>query len=80
MRLIGITCPYCNASSIAYAGGSIFSDTFPGTVLDGGLDAVPSSGVTSAGISVARHTVYVEEGSQVFAYRPTSVLPRASGR
>lgn len=139
MSLLGVTCPYCNASSTAYASGSIFSDTFPGTivtsvsssggrlkwlslvgdgvhfesvstadgvvyttdglgfldafradngfpllrrslVLDGGLDALPPSGVTSDGIAVARHTVYVEEGSHVFAYRPKSLLPGLGGR
>jgi hypothetical protein len=134
MSTIGVTCPYCNASSTAYANGSIFSDTFPGTivtsitsaagslrwagvvgdgvhfesvstadgvvyttdglgfldafradnslpllrrslVLDGGLDALPPSGVTSDGVSIARDTVYLEEGSHVFAYRPKPLLP-----
>jgi hypothetical protein len=43
-------------------------------ILDGGLDAIPPSGTASNGVSIARHTVYVEEGGHVFAYRPKLLL------
>jgi outer membrane protein assembly factor BamB len=35
----------------------------------------PAVGVTSAGVAVARHTVFVEAGSSVVAYRSTTALP-----
>ena len=31
--MVGVTCSYCNASSSAYANGSIYNDTFPGTIV-----------------------------------------------
>jgi outer membrane protein assembly factor BamB len=33
------------------------------------------AGITSAGVAVARHTVFVEAGSGVVAYRSTTTLP-----
>ena len=39
---------------------------------NGGLDAIPPSGFASNGIAIARHTVYIEFGSHVVAYQPTS--------
>jgi outer membrane protein assembly factor BamB len=130
---LGISCTVCNADSTAYAGGSIYVDSTPGTlmdsissstgrlhwlgivadvvhyesvsvadgvvyspdgfgfldafradnglpllrrsmVLDAGTDALPPSGYSSAGVAVARHTVYVEAGSHVIAYRPKALL------
>src|SRR5581483_7014595 len=35
----------------------------------------PAAGLTSAGVAVARHTVFVEAGNSVVAYRSAAALP-----